>query len=268
MRRLALIFAFLALPVMAIAQTPYTVVIDLSSKTVEATNRIAIRETVPVRLVNTDIHAATNLVLRITADTQTMAVATTFTNESPGVAGGNVDLNTQEFVDYFDGASPQARRVFTLAVWDTALNRLLVNAQIQVENNPYHEGMPGPSPIGVNYLPGQWSGTNWIVGGVYQADTTPGSFVLRLMGDLHASATDVAWGTISGNIHLQSDLAAWLSGIESNVAAAYTDAVLAAQSAQSIATSAQATASSVEDIAVAVSNLAAAAYAQIGRAHV
>lgn len=238
MRFIALLFLILALPFLAAAQTPYTVLIDLSTKNVEATNRIAIRETVPVRLVNTDIHAAGNLVLRISADTQTMAIATAFATESPGVAAGLLDLNTQEFVDYFEGAAPQARRVFTLAVWDTLLNRLLVNAQIQVQNNPYQDGMPGPSPIGVSYLPGQFTGTNWVAGGIYQATETPGVFRLELPDSLVATTTSMPWGAISGDLNVQTDLVARLNQLYAQIlsmAANATDGVARAAASNALA---------------------------------
>jgi hypothetical protein len=43
-------------------------------------------------------------------------------------------------------AAMQAQRAFTLGLWDTALNRLLINDVVTIQNNPYSAGMPGPSP--------------------------------------------------------------------------------------------------------------------------
>jgi len=131
--------------------------IDLSNKTVVASSTIAIRETINVALVNIGASSPTNLVLRVVRETNAYANATNFTaagTDSNGnvMAFGPLDLNTSELVNYYEGLNPTVSRQWSLAVWDTSLGRLLVNDYVDIQNNPYAESMPGPSPVGVVYV--------------------------------------------------------------------------------------------------------------------
>ena len=136
--------------------------IDLSTKDVTVADTISIRETVPVQIVNLGGSEAANLVLRILDNDGTVyAQETGFTDAGNDIAYGEISLNTQELVDYFEDMAMQAQMAFTLGLWDTSLNRLLINDVVTIQNNPYVPGMPGPDPVGVSYM----------VAATYDADT-------------------------------------------------------------------------------------------------
>jgi len=149
---------FLSLCLTAAASITNSVLtIDLSSKTMTASSTIAIRETIYVSLVNIGASTPANLVLRVVRETNAYANATNFTAAGTDTNGnvmayGPLDLNTTELVDYYEGLNPTVSREWSLAVWDTSIGRLLVNDYIDIQNNPYDESMPGPSPVGVLYL--------------------------------------------------------------------------------------------------------------------
>jgi hypothetical protein len=127
--------------------------IDLSSKEVTVADTISIRETVPVMIVNLGSSVPDNLTMRfLDNDAVVYAQQVGFASYGTDSAYGTIDLNTQELVDYFEGSAMQTQRAFTMGLWDTTLNRLLVNSVVTIQNNPYSPGMPGPSPIGVTYM--------------------------------------------------------------------------------------------------------------------
>jgi hypothetical protein len=131
--------------------------IDLSNKTVSVSATIAIRETINVALVNIGTSDPTKLVLRVVRETNAYACATNFVSAGTDTNGnvsavGPLSLNTTELVDYYEGFNPTASMEWSLGVWDTSLGRLLVNDYIDIQNNPYDESMPAPSPVGVVYV--------------------------------------------------------------------------------------------------------------------
>lgn len=153
--RPALFLAVLALswPVWAVEEN--VIVVDLATKEITSTNTVvAIRENVYTVITNLGDSAAEDLVLRIMDRAGTVyAIATNWAEDAEGNATNTVDLNTTEFVDFFTNMPPQATRSFTLAVWDMTNVWLVANDTIDVMNNPYYDGMPGPSPAGTAYVP-------------------------------------------------------------------------------------------------------------------
>ncbi|MFA5187238.1 MAG: hypothetical protein WC551_12240, partial [Patescibacteria group bacterium] len=142
--------------------TNCVITVNVTNKTVTLSSTLAIRETAYCAITGLVDSVASNLVLRITKGTNAYVNATSFSNHA-GMAYGPVDLNTTEMVDFFSGQNPTVQRSFTLAIWDTVLNRLLVNADIDVQNNPYVSGMPGPSPIGETYMSTAATNSSWRV---------------------------------------------------------------------------------------------------------
>lgn len=142
-------------------------VLDLTNKTVEVDQTIAIRENVYTEIRGIGDSASTNLTLRISLGTTTYASASSFTNYGTNASSavGYVDLNTSEFTNFFAGAQATLKRSFSIAVWDTVLAKLLLNDTVEIQNNPYVEGMPDPSPVGVTYMQLSVTGANWQVRG-------------------------------------------------------------------------------------------------------
>jgi hypothetical protein len=169
----------------AVASTTNCVItVNLTNKSVTISSKLAIRETAYCAITNLGESDATNLVLRITKGTSAYVNATSFVAAASNKAFGAVDLNTSELTNFFYGMNPSVTRSFTLAIWDVALNRLLVNADVDIMNNPYVDGMPGPSPIGVNYLAYNQTNANWrVYGGNLQlydmADTSWRTIMFR-----------------------------------------------------------------------------------------
>jgi len=214
-----LLFILCLLPLISCASTdPVWLTIDLGQKKVISTNVIAIRETVPVRLVNIGQAAPSNLVLRITDNIgTTYALTTGFATSAPAavaqygrtsiynVAVGSVDLNTSEFVAFFTNRVPAFARPFTLGLWDVGRARLLVTDNITIKNNPYQPGQPGPSPVGTYYLalhplsedPQVGYVPQYIGGGLWAA-VEPTNMISGGGGGI--------WGNIVGTIANQGDL--------------------------------------------------------------
>lgn len=131
------------------------VTINLATKTVSKTNAIAVKETVPVRLINIGTSDGGNLLVRLYNNTNgIMAQSAAFTNV-PGTnqAMGMLDLNTVQLVAAFSNRAPTAPLSYQLVVWDSAQNRLLVNDIVQVGNNPYADGQtPSDALTNVQYV--------------------------------------------------------------------------------------------------------------------
>ncbi|MCK9520570.1 MAG: hypothetical protein M0R74_16325, partial [Dehalococcoidia bacterium] len=149
MKKTAAIIAMLLGAGAALANT--TLTIDLSNKTVAASATIAIREIVNITLVNIGTSSPADLILRIVRETNAYANAESFTASGTNAVGA-LDLNTTELVDAYKGLNPTASKQWSIAVWDTSQGSLLVNDFINIQNNPYDESMPGPSPVGVSYV--------------------------------------------------------------------------------------------------------------------
>lgn len=195
MKRFLAIMALLLAVVMSAWATNdvITLTIDLARKKVTSSAVMAIRETVPVRLVNIGPAAPSNLVLRITdglgvtyAMTEAFASGGSYTSIQYGVtsvlssATGNLDLNTSELVSFFSNRAPSFVRSFWAGVWDVAENRLLVSDAMQIQNNPWRPDMPGPSPVGTHYL-------------AIDPDTTPqNGFVVQYSGGVWAPVDPAA----------------------------------------------------------------------------
>ena len=142
--------------------------IDLQKKKVKITDTVAIRTTVPVTLINIGTSDPDYLVMRITGstpqDASTLYAILDVFNLVVGdstKATGNLNLNTSELVAYFEGLGPQTVRTFNLGLWDTQNNWLLINYDIDIQNNPYVDGMPGVSPAGTEFVKFVWSNDVW-----------------------------------------------------------------------------------------------------------
>ncbi len=240
MRRIIICCAVWFMAMSAVA-SDVVMTIDVSRKTVVSTNRIAIRETVPVRLVGIDTFSPSNLVLRLTdiTLTNTYALTTNFvaagsvTSVAYGVtsvqvmATGTMDLNTAELVAFYSNRVPQFSWPFVVGLWDVGANRLLVNDRVAIMNNPYSPGMPGPSPIGMVY-PALVPGLNPAFGSLLQYIGN-GLWGAYNPTSLLASAGG-AWGSIQGVITNQADLWSILGPMISGLQSATSD-VAALQSA-------------------------------------
>jgi hypothetical protein len=209
------------------AEENWSVVINLKTKDVKTTNTVSIRELVPVLLQNIGSASPTNLVVRLTDNAKTvMALATNFAASGTNAAAGTMDMNTTELVALFSNRPPQGVAVLTIGVWDTARQRLLVNDKIPVQNNPYEDGMAGPSPAGTRYLVGSWSawtGGLWQAGYMVQTTGTSNEYERVLPDDLVATSTQLQWGALVGSIAWQTDLVSYVvdaAAAVSNFAAA------------------------------------------------
>jgi hypothetical protein len=199
--------------------------IDLGQKRIVSTNAIAFREVVPVRLVNIGTASPSNLVFRLTDnDGATYALTDGFATSAPitlvrygvtsvySTATGSVDLNTSELAEYFTNRNVSFARSFQVGVWDTGRGRLLVSDRLEVRNNPYRPGAPGPSPIRHYYLtlspdsldPVQGYIVQYVGGGLWTA-VAPTNMISAGSGGI--------WGNVIGDLTNQVDLWNWISGL-------------------------------------------------------
>ena len=135
-----------------------TLTIDLTEKTATASGVMAFRDTVQVILTATDIEDFTAAglvlyVLRKLSGTRTMcAQCVTFTLNGTQFEG-DLDLNTTPLETYFTNKRDQHKGTFTFLVQNTTDLAMLFNQRLQILNNPWEDGMPGPSPVGTDYMP-------------------------------------------------------------------------------------------------------------------
>lgn len=142
------------------ATTTISIAVTLTAKTVVVTGLMAIRETVAIILTGTGAAGGTDLRLGLVGIVDGEKTLLAFSDDlvtDGDHIDGTLDLNTEEMVDFFDGHRPEKIQVVTLAIWDITNQQLLVNAPINVKNNPYDDSMADPTPVepiaGVEYAP-------------------------------------------------------------------------------------------------------------------
>lgn len=125
------------------------VTVDLAKKTAAVTNVLAVKESVPLRIVNLGASSAASLAVQLVdRDANVRAVQNAWTNDA-GSAVSVLNLNTAGLVSDFADRSPQGTVPYTLLVWDTVLSKLLVNAPVTLQNNLYGN-YPAPDQL-TNY---------------------------------------------------------------------------------------------------------------------
>jgi hypothetical protein len=128
---------------------------DLVDKEVGVDDVLAVRETIPIWVVGIGASHPTNLTLYLQNDTtQTVALISGFTAPAgtTDIAAATLDLNTEELVAEFEGKRALYHKTFDIGIWDSVLERLLVNDRVYIQNNPYEDGMPEPTPVTNQYL--------------------------------------------------------------------------------------------------------------------
>lgn len=152
-------FCFLLFTFPARAAT-WQIVVDVANKTVTCTNAVAVRENVPVQIINLGGTTPANLLLQVLDRTNgVMATGGSFAASGQN-ATGTVSFNTIPLVAAFSNLPAQSAKPYTLALFDTNLVRLLVNDQIEILNNPFVAGVPDPTPPEQAY----WS--TWLTAGL------------------------------------------------------------------------------------------------------
>lgn len=132
----------------------YTITIDLKRKTAKVSKVIAFRErAVPVLAVNIGSATPSNLRLRLMKDSILCAEISAF-SASGANASGNLNLNTTQIEDVFDGRMDQSTAIFTLALTDRHDNTLLINQAIEIMNNPDSDDLSPASSVVSAYFTG------------------------------------------------------------------------------------------------------------------
>lgn len=144
------------------ANNELTLTITASDKSVSQDSTPAIREKVNVVLVNIGDSTPANLVFRLLdSEDNQLAIGQSFVADGAN-AKGEVDLDTEELVEFFAGSTGNRVRCIKVGVWDTVDEDLLVNDRINVMNNPYTDGT-SPSPSGSEYMEKEPTGGTWKV---------------------------------------------------------------------------------------------------------
>ena len=130
--------------------------IDLTTKKIDLTDQIAIREKIELNFTGYGTAGASDLICAIVYDGELMALLQPMVDHTTYI-GGVLDTNTQEIVAVFDNAAPNCKIKMTLVVWDTTNSNMLVNDFVWVEQNPYDPSMETPTSVGtiggVQYAP-------------------------------------------------------------------------------------------------------------------
>ena len=142
------------------AKNYVTLLLDVEEKEMDVTGLPGIRETINVRLTNTLTYAAADLrfaLIGISNGTNALMATCTNFSDMTGYFEGELDLNTVALTNFFVNMSHQATRDLTAVLVDSVNNDTLVNDAIEVQNNPYTEGMGAPETVdpllAVTYAP-------------------------------------------------------------------------------------------------------------------
>jgi hypothetical protein len=153
--------------------------VDIDNNEFEADAVPAIRETVTVEVTNAVGYTAGSLVFSVLLDGTLYAQCSSFSAEGNGYTG-SLDLNTVALTNFFADFADQAKRQFTVTLWDSSANALLFNDKLQIQNNPYYTGMPDATTV-----------TNWAF--------TAYSWCTNAGGDVSGHITNVTVVGIQGD---------------------------------------------------------------------
>ena len=145
------------------ANTPVTLTVDLTDKSINASGLLAKYEDVSVTLsLGVGTYDENSLILRVfDPDANILALTSGVWTKSGTTYTDTLDLNTTEMVDYFAGAANQAVLPLTVEVWDTSVSAQICNSIIEFINSPWSVGTPGPTTVGQTYLLAVPEGGNW-----------------------------------------------------------------------------------------------------------
>lgn len=129
------------------ANTQATVAIETATKKATWSGEaLGIRETVQVTLIGMGARVAEGLVLAIIKNNALVAKCEDWT-VSGFNAVGDLNLNTDEIVACFAGASPQANKTFTVSLISLDPQTSLANDTVTIGNTPYDDDMSAPTPL-------------------------------------------------------------------------------------------------------------------------
>ncbi len=148
------------------ANTAITIAVTEQTKKAVITGDPSWGETISLTISGITKSSAANLVLIILSRVGSlMATASSF-SASGDDAIGDVNLNTDELVDYFEGVKGNVKLPFVFQIYDTVAVNNVCNDDINIMNNLYTDGLPAPSPVGTEFLEKTPSGSNYqLLGG-------------------------------------------------------------------------------------------------------